>query len=630
MLLARMPITRTRFAVAISSLSLASGLAACGAKNMAAGSSGSSASAASGSGSISSASNGSGNSSSAGNALAGGGAATGADASGATSGNVDAASTGAGESASGATTGSPPRDSEPSEEAGTSGDSSVGKDSGSSSPASCRPALPAPSGNSAVVLQVDVCANRNAISEDIYGITFFWDTGMSTTDQATLLATTKFAKDVHLPVNRLGGDGTTRYNWQVDGTNAGEDWYFMAGGGSATPTPGASDDALVAVDNMVGAATILTIPIIDYIDKTASTNCSYPQSEYPNQDSYNPYVTLTGGDKCGNGKSGGKPIADTHIANHDIPNDAAIQKAWVQHLVSKFGTAASGGVRIYEMDNEPTGWPGVHFDVRPTAPSCAELMQKTTTYASTVKSVDPTAAVLGPDDIAPADVFDCMGTTNGQAYLAAMAAYEKANGIRILDYYSMHYPGCCNGDPIAAAVAHIKLHLGWIASNYPGTKLGYDEYNWGDDTTYPNALLEVDGLGLFGQSGVDLASFWGLDVTSPTATAFRLYRNYDGNGGSFGDVSVSASSSDATTLHVYAASRTADGAVTVIVVNKTMADVASALSLSNHVPAGKANVVVFSSANPASLAVQPAMAIADPGNIPMTFAANAATLVVIP
>jgi len=61
-----------------------------------------------------------------------------------------------------------------------------------------------------------------------------------------------------------------------------------------------------------------------------------------------------------------------------------------------------------------------------------------------------------------------------------------------------------------------------------------------------------------------------------------------------------------------------------------MADVASALSLSNHVPAGKANVVVFSSANPASLAVQPAMAIADPGNIPMTFAANAATLVVIP
>jgi hypothetical protein len=498
-------------------------------------------------------------------------------------------------------------------------------------PVPCGAALPAPApGQGAVVLQVDACARRHTISDDVYGITFFWDTSAS--DQATLQATQQFAKDVRLPVNRLGGDATTRYNWQVDGSNAGEDFYFMAGTGNANPTAGASNDALVALNNSVGAATIMTIPIIDYIDKTSTTNCSYPNSEYPNQDSYNPYVTLSGGDKCGNGKSGGKPIPDTHIASHDIPNDPSIQKAWVQHLVSMFGTAASGGVRIYEMDNEPTGWPGVHFDVRPSAPGCMELIQKTTTYAAAVKSVDPTAAVLGPDDIAPADAFSCMGTTNGQAYLAAMAAYEQANGMRILDYYSMHYPGWSNGggDPITNAANHIQTHLGWIATEYPGTKLGYDEYNWGDSTTYPNALLEVDGLGLFGQAGVDLASFWGLDVTTPTATAFRLYRSYDGNGSSFGDVSISASSSDTSTLHVYAASRTKDNAVTIVVVNKTTNAVSSALAVSNHTPAGPASVYLFSAANTMSLVAQPSMAIADPGNIPMMFPASSATVLAIP
>jgi hypothetical protein len=530
--------------------------------------------------------------------------------------------------AGGSETGSP--DSGTRETGGT-GDAGTGDGGTPPPPVKCGPALAAPTG-SGVILQVDECASRHTISDDIYGITFFWTSLASSALQPTI----QFAENVHLPLNRLGGDATTRYNWQVDSTNSGEDWYFMAGNGSATPTPGAGDDALVKQDNMVGASTIITIPIIGYITKSSSTNCSYPSSEYATQDSWNPYVMLSGGVKCGNGKTNNNPIADTHVANHDIPNDPSIQKAWVQHLVSTFGTAASGGVRIYEMDNEPTGWPGVHFDVQPTSPTCQDLIAATQSYASTVKSVDPTALVLGPDDIAPADVFSCMGTTNGQAYLAAMAAYEKAHGTRILDYYSMHYPGWANGggDQIVNAATHIQTHFGWIAANYPGTKLGYDEYNWGDSTSastaYPNAVLEVDGLGLFGQAGVDLASFWGLDVTTPTATAFELYRDYDGKGGSFGDVSVAATSSDTTKLHVYAGNRTKDGAVTIVVINKTTSDVPSVMAVSNHTPAGDAAVYLFSSANPTSLVAQAPMKVADPGNVAMTYPANSATLVVIP
>jgi hypothetical protein len=225
-----------------------------------------------------------------------------------------------------------------------------------------------------------------------------------------------------------------------------------------------------------------------------------------------------------------------------------------------------------------------------------------------------------------------MGTTIGQAYLAAMAAYEKQNGTRILDYYAHHYPNCCSGDPIANAAKKIQTHLGWIAANYPGTKLAYDEYNWtpdGSSSTFPDAILAVDGLGLFGSTGVDLASFWGLDVTTPTATGFALYRNYDGNGGSFGNESIAATSSDDTQLHVYAAER-ADGAVTILLVNKTAADVSSVLALSNHTAAGPADVYLFSAASPTSIVRQPGVTIANPGAIALTVPGGAAELIVVP
>jgi hypothetical protein len=496
-------------------------------------------------------------------------------------------------------------------------------------PANCGPALPAPTPSGSAngpIVQIDVCASRHAINSDIYGVTFWFS------DASTKAGNLAFAKDIQLPLNRLGGDATTRYNWQVDSSNAGFDFYFMAGNGSNNPTPGASNDALVTTNQSLGAHTVMTIPIIDYINKSAVTACSYPKSVYPNQQSYNPY-THPNGDDCGNGKdSGGNVITDTHITAHDTANSPDIQKAWVQHLVSKFGTAAKGGVPIYEMDNEPTGWPGIHFDVRPNAPTCEELRDKITSYAAAVKAADPTASVLGPDDIPVADDFDCNGPTRGEFILAAMAAYEKQNGVRILDYYSHHYPGCCSGDPIDNAETRIKKHQAWIAAEYPGTKLGYDEYNWGTDVdTYATALLAADGLGLFGRDGVDMASFWGLDdATAATGTAFRLFRNYDGKGGQFGDVSTSATVSDGTKLHVYAAERSSDHAVTIVVVNKTNGDLTSALALSNHAVSGPAQVYLFSQASAKAVVAEPALTILNAGNFTAMFPAASATLIVVP
>jgi hypothetical protein len=80
-----------------------------------------------------------------------------------------------------------------------------------------------------------------------------------------------------------------------------------------------------------------------------------------------------------------------------------------------------------------------------------------------------------------------------------------------------------------------------------------------------------------------------------------MFRNYDGNGSQFGDTSVSAVSSDQGTLSIYAAQRSTDNAVTVLVINKTTAALASAISLANLSLPSSAQVYTYSAANLTSI-----------------------------
>ena len=122
----------------------------------------------------------------------------------------------------------------------------------------------------------------------------------------------------------------------------------------------------------------------------------------------------------------------------------------------------------------------------------------------------------------------------------------------------------------------------WAANNYPGTKLAITEYNWGALDHINGALAQADVLGIFGREGLDLATLWGPpEVNEPGAYAFRMYRNYDGLGGAFGDVSVRASSTNQDQVAIYAARRSADQALTLMVINKTAQAYTSTISLAN-------------------------------------------------
>jgi hypothetical protein len=72
--------------------------------------------------------------------------------------------------------------------------------------------------NPPVTINVDVGANRRAINPNIYGVAH---------------ATAAQLNDLNSPLNRNGGNNTTRYNWQANADNRGNDGYFQSIGDSS-------------------------------------------------------------------------------------------------------------------------------------------------------------------------------------------------------------------------------------------------------------------------------------------------------------------------------------------------------------------------------------------------------------
>jgi len=494
-------------------------------------------------------------------------------------------------------------------------------------------------------LTVDAAGNPHPINPDIYGIANY---GLDA----------NFAKEIQVPNIRWGGDGTTRYNWQVDSSNAGFDWYFMGGNGQATITPGASADLMInTYKTASNARTLLTIPIIPYVNKSAAWNCSFPVSVYGAQQSTNPYVHPNG-DNCGNSiASNGTQLLDNNIFANHIDNTVTLQQGWVQHLITTFGTAANGGVPYYQLDNEPGGWSNTHRDVEPTQPDYDTIISLGQQYAAMIKQTDPSAKVFGPVDFTLGGWIGTPSKQNnlfaGQYYLQQMAAYDQANHQRILDYFDEHYYGGGSTDALELADTRslwdptynsgtwveqfyfdgpmnlIPRFQNWIQTYYPGTKLSISEYSFAMGTNpLVDMLTETDVLGIYGRQSLDFANMWNVPKpTDPLAYSFRIYRNFDGAGGQFGDTSVNSTSTDQGQLSVYGALRSSDGALTVVAINKTTAPIQTSLSFANFNSTSSALVYTYSNANLAQIVAGAPVSVAS-NSVTYNFPSYSATVFV--
>lgn len=173
------------------------------------------------------------------------------------------------------------------------------------------------------------------------------------------------------------------------------------------------------------------------------------------------------------------------------------------------------------------------------------------------------------------------------------------------------------------------------------------------------AVTQADVLGIFGQYGLDLATLWPTSAYAqqgPGNEAFAIYRNYDGAKSSFGDTALASCSTTAALaaactpsapaaadetgqgqLSVYGALRTADNAITVVVINKSYGALTSTLSVANvGTIALSAGVYQYSNANLTQIVKQPGVTVTPPvapattATLSYTFPAQSITLFVIP
>jgi hypothetical protein len=508
-------------------------------------------------------------------------------------------------------------------------------------------------------LSINVGAGRHAISENIYGMNF--------ADQ--YLATT-----LRLPVQRWGGNSTTRYNWQANIHNTGNDWYFENIPNGNQVTDGSASDLFVEQNQKTGTKTLMTVPLIGWTPLANSPrnhpyDCGYKVSIYGAQQSTDPYDS-----DCGNGVSAnGANITGNNASDTSTQIGTVFVTDWIGHLTAKYGSAQNGGVAFYDLDNEPMLWNSTHRDVHPQPATYDEILSSTVTYAAAVKAADPTAKTLGPvlwgwcayfysalDGCTAGNDYSSHNNTYFVPwYLQQMQSYEQKNSERILDYLDIHYyPAASNvalspaGSPgtqalrlrstrslwdpsyideswISQAVQLIPRMQGWVENNYPGTKLSISEYNWGALDNINGALAQADVLGIFGREGLDLATLWSPPGdTDPGAFAFAMYRNYDGNGSGFGDVSVQAVSANQGSLSVYAAQRSSDGALTIMVINKTSGPLKSAVALSGFKPQRTASVYQYSASKLSSIVRASNIAVSNTG-LRATFPGNSITLFVL-
>lgn len=261
-------------------------------------------------------------------------------------------------------------------------------------------------------------------------------------------------------------------------------------------------------------------------------------------------------------------------------------------------------------------------------------------------------------------------------YLEQMRADEQQRHMRLLDYLDLHYyPQAVNdqgtldgGDDEGVALAPagnpqtqaLRLRStralwdptyadeswiadtddgpvvqllprmrAWVDQNYPGTKLAISEYNWGGAEHINGALAQADVLGIFGREGLDAAMLFGaFGIDQPLAYAFRMYRNYDGAGAQFGTTHVRASSADQDTLAIYAAQRAQDGALTLMVVNKTASSQPARIELTGFGPAASAAVYRYSSANLGAIVHAPDQVV-QPDGFSASLPADSITLFVV-
>ncbi len=395
---------------------------------------------------------------------------------------------------------------------------------------------------------------------------------------------------------RLGGNRLTAYNWEHNASNAGSDyihnnddwlpWHFGVPD-SIYNRPASTIEHYHRTSLQQGAYSLITLPMAGYVAADRNGSLSVDEAA--------PSARWKMVKNRKNAAFSLQPnVNDSYVYTDEEMN----------YLFSKFGKSNTPtGIKGYSLDNEPCLWSVTHPLLwGTTGVTVQQLMQRTYALAETIKDMDASAEVFGPalygvtayHNLQFASDWDQVKGTNNyfiEYYLAKMKQKEVQTGRRLLDVLDLHwYPesnfryggqrptdDLNDRNSVAARLEMTRslwdstyIEPTWIGNEhavgllpllpklksmindkYPGTKLALTEYSYMGLNHISGAIAQADALGIFGQQGLYMANYWGA-VEGYVKGGFDIFRDYDGQGGTFGNSSIGAATSDRRNASVYA------------------------------------------------------------------------------
>jgi len=522
-----------------------------------------------------------------------------------------------------------------------------------------------------VTAEIDVAAEGTPISPWIYGCS---------------IGPRDLAKEMGITILRAGGNFVTPMNWKKGFSSKGADWFYQNDGTETQP----EKHWLVTFhpeNRKAGFETCLTIPIMGRVakdgdsvafdtrkfpDQTASAGQSQPTDRLPHAGSGVQYVKDEKGqsvlDEKGNKKT--RPVEPN-------PDDTSVemppedQADMLRFIVEKMGcgTADKGGVKFVALDNEPFIWHSTHRGMHPKGCSYDELWERTKTYASLLKKIDPKVQIACGTFFGWTAYFysglDSQLVSQGKGswddppdyaahgrvpatkwLLKKLAEHEKQTGQKLIDILDWHfypqtgiYMAGKRGDPktmegrveetrvlwdptwkdpswmgkeTGGIIRLLRLQREWVDECYPGLKTAIGEYNFGGDDDISGGIAQAEILGIFAREKLDFGFYWMSPApNSPSYFAFRMFRNPDAKGTAFGDRYLPAQVSAPADVSVHAARDSKSGLLTLVLINKRAAkDAHLTLKLNRKLPEQEVTVFEYSNADRFAIGQQPPRKIA--------------------
>lgn len=456
-------------------------------------------------------------------------------------------------------------------------------------------------------------ARRHAVSRLIYGMNFATERepwgGADTPAEVTL--------------NRMGGNRLSAYNWETNYSNAGSDYKFQNDQYlSGSTAPGEAVRVRAAATFARGAAFMATVPMLPYVAADAC-GCEVGTGD---DDRAARLATHFKRNVAARGApfparpdaADGAVYQDEFVAWFGRAFPGAAGDTTQPRLVSLDNEPDSWHATHKEVVSDLQTYDGfidttIAFAraVKSVAPGAVVFGPAVATYAG--------VTTLGRYPKDDPTYGNWRSKPFLSVYLDRLRATEASAGRRLVDVLDVHwYPasgtrrGEITNDYAEQEDADVEARVqaprslwdptydegSWvsgvtggpvrllprlreqIAAHYPGTKLAVTEYYFGRGGDISGGVAQADVLGVFGREEVYAAALWpqaglwakpyggdGRRAYAYVFGAFRMYLNYDGQGGRFGDTGVEATASDPAAASVYA-SLDAQGRVVVVAINK--------------------------------------------------------------